>query len=739
MASQPPLRNRVHAALRRPETGMLGLAALLLLLIAGVSYTHWTHYRRANRHAAQAEALLEAVEQLLTTLLDAETGQRGFLLTGDERYLEPYTRALHSADRQVLQLTSALASFQGAGDEGTPLPRLMELKLAEVRETIALYRTHGLSAALEVVRTGQGKRTMDEVRRRCAHLRHTLAAVLRAERAQGEAYAQRTHVVATGGALLLFGFLLAASLTIHRAMRHRAHALSESHAIRDLLETTLASIGDAVLTTDATGRLTFANATAQALLRWPAAEMTGQPLEEVFRIINEYSRAPVENPVGKVLREGTIVGLANHTVLLARDGTEIPIDDSAAPIRDTAGAIQGTVLVFRDITERRRAEAMGRLLASIVESSEDAIISKDLHGVITSWNEGAERLLGYTAAEAIGQPITLIADPERLEEMAQILERITRGERVEHYDTLRRTKGGQIVHVSLTVSPIHDASGRIVGASKIARDITALRRLEEQLRHAQKMEALGTMAGGIAHDFNNILAAILGYTELLQREMPVGSPVGAWLQEVLTASLRAKALVQQILAFSRRTPVARTPVSLAAVLRETLPFLRALLPSTIALEDHCTPEATRVLADATQLQQILMNLGTNARDAMGDTGGRLAMSLEVVEVDAAYAATHPALHAGPYVRLTVRDSGPGIPPAVLARIFEPFFTTKEVGHGTGLGLAVVHGIVESHGGAILVESTLGQGTTFTLYLPRLEERAEGDAHPAVEDRPRMDT
>jgi signal transduction histidine kinase len=263
--------------------------------------------------------------------------------------------------------------------------------------------------------------------------------------------------------------------------------------------------------------------------------------------------------------------------------------------------------------------------------------------------------------------------------------------------------------------------------------------LEEELRHAQKMEALGTLAGGIAHDFNNMLAAILGYAELLQDEIPVGSPARTWLQRVLTASLRAKALVQQILAFSRRTPVARTPVSLAAVLHETLPFLRALLPSTIAMEDHCTAEATLVLADATQMQQILMNLGTNARDAMGDTGGRLAIHLEVVEVDAAFAALHPALRIGPYVRLTMRDSGAGIPPAMLARIFEPFFTTKEVGHGTGLGLAAVHGIVESHGGTILVESTLGQGTTFMIYLPRLGEPAEGDTHPTVADRPGTDT
>ena len=188
---------------------------------------------------------------------------------------------------------------------------------------------------------------------------------------------------------------------------------------------------------------------------------------------------------------------------------------------------------------------------------------------------------------------------------------------------------------------------------------------------------------------------------------------------MLTAGLRAKALVQQILTFSRHTPEARTPVSLAAVLRETLPFLRALLPATIALEAHLTPEASMVLADATQLHQIVMNLGANAEYAMRDTGGLLAVHLEAVEVDAALAATHPALRPGPYVRLTVRDSGSGIPPDVVARMYEPFFTTKEVGHGTGLGLSVVHGIVESHGGTILVESTLGQGTTFTIYLPRL--------------------
>jgi PAS domain S-box-containing protein len=260
----------------------------------------------------------------------------------------------------------------------------------------------------------------------------------------------------------------------HQRLERAAQgALAESQATRAFLETTLASIGDAVMATDTAGRIVLTNTVAQAVLRWPAAEMFGKPLDEVFRIINEYSRTTVESPVAKVLREGIVVGLANHTLLIARDGTEIPIDDSGAPIRDVAGTVHGTVLVFRDVTARRRAEETSRLLASIVASSDDAIISKDLHGVITSWNKSAERIFGYTAEEAMGQPITLIAAPDRVDEMPQILERIRQGERIDHYATVRRTKGGQLVQVSLTVSPIYDAVGRIVGASKIARDITA--------------------------------------------------------------------------------------------------------------------------------------------------------------------------------------------------------------------------------------------------------------------------
>jgi PAS domain S-box-containing protein len=374
---------------------------------------------------------------------------------------------------------------------------------------------------------------------------------------------------------------------------------------RDMLVVTLSSIGDAVMTTDPHGRITYLNPVAEALTGWPGQDALGQPCEAVFRLVHARTRQPLESPVAQVLRDGTTVGLVHQTMLLTRDGRECLIADLSAPIRSEGERLQGVVVVFRDVSAQHQ--------------------------------------------------------------------------------------------------------------------------LEEQVRQAHKMEALGTLAGGIAHDFNNILAAVLGYTDLAQRAIPLANPAQPFLQQVLTAGLRAKALVQQILAFSHSTPVEQTPVSLAVVLREALPFLRALLPATITLEDHITTEASVVLADATQLHQIVLNLGANAAYAMRDTGGSLEVRLEAVEVDTALVATHPALRPGPYVRLTIRDSGPGIPRDVVARMYEPFFTTKEVGQGTGLGLSVVYGIVAHHGGTILVESTLGQGSTFTIYLPRLVEPSAQEA------------
>ncbi len=287
----------------------------------------------------------------------------------------------------------------------------------------------------------------------------------------------------------------------------------ELAAERERLRITLASIGDAVISTDAEGRVTYLNGVAEALTGWPQAEAEGRPLPEVFHIVNEKTRRPAENPAFQALRQGVVVGLANHTVLIARDGTERPIDDSAAPMLEESGSPVGVVLVFRDVTERRSDEEIRARLAAIVESSHDAIVSKGLDGVIRTWNAGAERLFGYRAEEAVGRSITLIIPVERLGEEKEILAQVTRGEPIEHFETVRLTKDGRRLDISLTVSPIRDSENRIIGVSKIARDVTERRRAEEERREA--VEALkeadrrkDEFLALLAHELRNPLAPV---------------------------------------------------------------------------------------------------------------------------------------------------------------------------------------------------------------------------------------
>jgi PAS domain S-box-containing protein len=315
---------------------------------------------------------------------------------------------------------------------------------------------------------------------------------------------------------LLLGVFLLVSLVITFLTERAQRAESKERASREQLLTTLKSIGDAVIATDAQGRVTFMNEVAQTLTGWKLGEAVGRELRQVFQIINEETRNEVESPVEKVLREGRIVGLANHTLLIAKDGTEIPIDDSGAPMRDEEGNINGVVLVFRNITEQRQAEEVRRQLASIVESSVDAIIGKTLDGIIQSWNKSAERLYGYSAEEVIGRPISILVPPDRPEEIPDILSRLRRGERVEYFETKRVKKNGEVMDIALTISPIINAEGTITGAATIARNITerklaeqALGESKERLKQALEAARMGTWEW-------NIQTGVITWSETLE-------------------------------------------------------------------------------------------------------------------------------------------------------------------------------------------------------------------------------
>ena len=292
-------------------------------------------------------------------------------------------------------------------------------------------------------------------------------------------------------------------------------------------------------------------------------------------------------------------------------------------------------------------------------------------------------------------------------------------------ETLILPDGQEIIIVTCKV-PIHDKNGATTGVLGISYDITERKRMEETLRQSQKMEAIGTLAGGIAHDFNNILGSIIGYTELAMDDIDAENPAYDSLEQVFQSALRAKDLVRQILAFSRKSQDERKPINLSAIVKEEIKLLRSTLPATIEIRRNIDKRAGMVNADPTQMHQIVMNLCTNAAHAMHDDGGVLEISLEPIIITPAMSQKYQAVIPGPFIELKISDTGKGIDPSIIPRIFEPFFTTKDKDKGTGMGLTVVQGIVENHGGAILVESRLGIGTIFTVVLPKVIPESESE-------------
>ena len=284
----------------------------------------------------------------------------------------------------------------------------------------------------------------------------------------------------------------------------------------------------------------------------------------------------------------------------------------------------------------------------------------------------------------------------------------------------RKKNDGTSYELDVTISPVREQSGKIINSSIIERDVTHEAILEQHLRQQQKMEALGTLAGGIAHDFNNILMPIMINTELSLYDTPEASPINQYLKTVLQAAQRGQELVKQIIAFSRQKEQERSPIRITPVIKETLKFLRASLSQDIEIRENFNVESGMITADPTQIHQVLMNLCSNAVHAMREKGGVLEVSLADVEVDAHTLTKHLDLKPGPYLKLTVSDTGQGMDQELIKRIFDPFFTTKKPGEGTGMGLAVVHGIVKRHEGAIITYSEPGKGSTFNVFFPRIQ-------------------
>ena len=387
-------------------------------------------------------------------------------------------------------------------------------------------------------------------------------------------------------------------------------------------------------------------------------------------------------------------------------------------------------------------EAGSRRLSAIVESSDDAIIGTTLDGIIESWNRGAERLFGYSAREIVGLNISILIPDDQLKDLPDHERRLRNGDAVEHYRTTRKHKNGSPISVAVKISPIRDHLKTIVGASAIVRDISDRKRaeeirgrLEEQLRQGQKMEAIGRLAGGVAHDFNNLLMIIQSYTELLQNRLRADDDLCKHTEQIMKAADRAASLTRQMLAFSRKQILSPVVLDLNAVINETAKMLKRLIGEDIDFRVRSAESLWVVEADSDQIAQVLMNLSVNARDAMPQ-GGTLTIATGNVTVEKGSIGEQEHVPPGDYVWLSVTDTGTGISKDIQGHIFDPFFTTKEVGKGTGLGLATVYGIVKQSDGYVWVDSELGQGACFTVFLPRVK-RAIASAMPTEpEARPR---
>jgi len=631
-------------------------------------------------------------------------------------------------------------------------------------------------------------------------------------------------------------------------------ALREPEVCKTVVETA----ADAIIAIDEQSTILFVNHATKRIFGYREDELLGQQLT---MLMPDYLRNIHEQAIQRYMETGEKHLSWQQVELpgLHKSGKEICLQISfGESVADGKRIFTGTC---RDVTERKRTEDERFRLAAIVEYSEDAVIGKNLDGIITNWNKGAERIYGYGAEEVLGKHISILAPPERAEEMPQILQKLRLGERIKPLETVRLTKDGRLIHVSLTVSSIRDSTGKIIGASLVGRDITDQKRaeeklrahekalrsseeryrslfegvvhgiyrlgldgrflevnpalvamlgyssaddvlklnaatdvpvcgedsppllqkwlsekriedearwrrrngtiitvrlngrtltdeqgvvqglefiaedvterrsLEQELRQVQKIEAVGQLAGGIAHEFNNFLGVILGYSEFLFEEAGTNEGLRRGVAEIKAATQRAASLTRQLLAFSRKQVLEPVILDLNQVIWEAHKLLRRLVPANIEIVPILDPVLGRVKADPGQIQQILMNLVVNARDAM-PRGGKVTIETINTELDESYCGQHVGVRPGAHVMLMVRDTGLGMDAETLSHIFEPFFTTKEPGKGTGLGLSTIFGIVKQSGGHIAVESSVGTGTVFRIYLPRTDVQVE-QSKPAV--------
>lgn len=537
----------------------------------------------------------------------------------------------------------------------------------------------------------------------------------------------RVTIIAVVIAVLALG-IISAFIDRHLTLQASELALSRQQ-LQDLFD----NMVDALVVLDVASNTVQANRPATELLGVPSRHIATDLNAFGFELLDSRNRkVPFQDlPLSLALR-GEFLDQAEYIVRRLDGNGETITTVTTRPVLSVDGMTRQFYVSFHDITERKQNTDTRARLASIVDTSQDAIISKDASGVIQSWNAAAERIFGYTPEEMIGQSIMRLLPHDLQHEEFEFLARLSRGEIIDHVETVRRHKGGKPIHVSLTISPIHDAHGRFVGASKIARDITDRKMLERQLQRTHKMQAIGELTGGIAHDFNNLLGVIVGNLSLLESMVEHEPEMLKRVRIAEKAAGRGADLTRRLLTFSSTGELNPVSTEVSTVIQDTLELAARTLGPEIRVSSRIAEKMPPIFVDPSGLESALLNLMVNARDAM-PKGGAISILSELVTFDDSSVPVRAGeLRPGRFAAISVSDTGEGMSAETLERALEPFFTTKARGKGTGLGLPMVYGFARQSGGAVRIYSEVGHGTTVTLYV-RLADSAPQAVH--IEQKP----
>ena len=739
---------RVFHRIAQPASRVMPIfVAVAVITVASTLLGYWMGLRvlADNQALLRNWEVLTGVGNLLSTLSDAETAQRGFILTGDETYLQPYDAAVQHLGSHLGQLEVFTQTGDVDADAAQATARLTRQRLDELKWTIETRRQKGFEAAKAIVQTGAGQKIMDDLRWQIKGMDEQERSKVVASRVRRDNTVRHRTLVTAGAALVTLVFLLWAFRRIHQG-------IAGVQQQKELLAVTLASIGDGVMVTDNRGRVTFLNGEAERLTGWTMRQAWNQPLPVVFKIINEQTRQPVESPVDKVLRLGAVVGLANHTVLMAKDGRETPIDDSAAPIRDRDGRVHGVVLVFRDFTDAKRSQTALKdseaRFRSLFENSLDAMFMTIPDGTVLAANPAACAMFGMSEGELcrIGRAgVTNTTDPRHEPAIAQ---RASAGKLAAELTYVR--KDGTIFPAEVRSVVLGDQKNQ---SFVVLTDITQRKAAQEALAAAKAAAEAASRAKDqfmavLGHELRNPLNPVMATACLLREDPRFDADIREQLEVICRNAELAARLIDDLLDVTRiqrdKVELDRRPIDLCTIIRQAMTdcmpdIERKELEAGVDLG----PVPQWVDADAGRLQQVFWNLLKNSIK-FTPVGGCVGVRVRREEGHAkTQTPGSPEGGASPLSRVPVsfviaevNDSGEGMEPEALVRIFNAFeqaerSITRQFG-GLGLGLTISKALVEMHGGSIQAHSDgKGKGSTFTVRLPLLPAEAVVAAETGV--------